>query len=306
MLKNKTILVTGGAGFIGSHVVDELVNNYEVVIADNNIKSNFKYKNSKAIYYNCNILSNDLEELFEKYKFDAVIHLAAQVSVSYSIKNPISDAEVNIIGTIKLLELCKRFRVNKFFAASSAAVYGNPESLPINENHPCSPISPYGISKLTMEKYIINSGLNYMILRFANVYGERQSVEGEAGVVAIFNNAIKNKENLYIDGDGEQTRDFIYVKDVAKVFSIALAKFNGNKIVNVSTNKPCTINSLVETMLRISNSKAKHFYRASRSGDIRHSRLDNSNLLNFLEVFTYTNLEDGLKYLILDEEKNYD
>ena len=158
-----------------------------------------------------------MDEVFEQEKPNYVIHLAAQTSVNYSISNPCIDADMNILATIKLLETCKKYNVKKFVTASSAAVYGKPQYLPIDENHPTEPISPYGLSKLTMEKYIKLSDLPYIIFRFSNAFGPRQNSSKESGVVAIFDKAMRNNEPINIYGDGSQIRDFIYVEDIANI-----------------------------------------------------------------------------------------
>ena len=214
----QTVLITGGAGFIGSHIVDKLIkNNYKVVIIDNfsSGKMSNLTENSKIEIFNENILSKSLDKIFEKTKPDFCIHLAAQTSVNYSISMPFEDAQINILASIKLFEICKKYNVKKIIAASSAAVYGMPQYLPIDENHSTEPISQYGLSKLTMEKYIKLSGIPYLIFRFSNAYGPRQSSSKESGVIAIFDKAMKNNERINIYGDGEQIRDFVYVEDIA-------------------------------------------------------------------------------------------
>ena len=174
------ILITGGAGFIGSHIADILIqNNYKVIIADNLSTGKKDNINNKAIFYNIDIKNyNDLENIFNNNKIEYIIHLAAQVSVPNSIRNPINDANENIIATLNIIELSKKYNIKKIIASSSAAVYGIPKKLPIDELHTTIPISYYGLSKLTMEKYLILSNLNYIICRFSNVYGPRQTPHG--------------------------------------------------------------------------------------------------------------------------------
>ena len=299
MCNQKTILITGGAGFIGSHVVDELIEKgLNVLVLDNYSSPNSKYENPNCKYYKLNILSPDVENIFKNNNINLVIHLAAQTSVSKSIKEPYFDAEVNILGTIKLLNLCKKYNVTDFFAASSAAVYGNPKYLPIDEKHPCNPISPYGISKLTMEKYIVQSGINHVIYRFANVYGERQSTEGEAGVIAIFNNALENNQDIIINGNGEQTRDFIYVKDIARLIKQVVYSKKRNLIVNVSTKIPNSINNVAKILTQNSKHTSKIMYKEKRKGDISYSVLDNTLLINAFNYSPKTSLNDGLKLML--------
>ncbi|MBW5411068.1 NAD-dependent epimerase/dehydratase family protein, partial [Brachyspira hampsonii] len=232
------ILITGGAGFIGSHITDILIkNNYKVIVADNLSTGKKENINHKALFYNIDIKDyNKLENIFSENEIEIVIHLAAQVSVPNSIRNPINDANENIIASLNIIDLSKKYNIKKIISSSSAAVYGLPKKLPIDENHDTNPISYYGLSKLTMEKYIILSELNYVICRFSNVYGPRQTPHGEAGVISIFmDNAIKNKD-LNIFGDGSQTRDFIYVEDIAFIFLNIVRNDISNKVINISTN----------------------------------------------------------------------
>ena len=293
------ILITGGAGFIGSHIADILIqNNYKVIIADNLSTGKKDNINNKAIFYNIDIKNyNDLENIFNNNKIEYIIHLAAQVSVPNSIRNPINDANENIIATLNIIELSKKYNIKKIIASSSAAVYGIPKKLPIDELHTTIPISYYGLSKLTMEKYLILSNLNYIICRFSNVYGPRQTPHGEAGVLSIFmDNAINNKD-LNIFGDGKQTRDFIYVEDIAKIFLFFIEKNISNEILNISTNNSININELANTIISISKSNIKINYLEKRDGDIDDSILDNKKLLNLINI-NFTTIDEGLKKLL--------
>ena len=193
--------------------------------------------------------------------------------------------------------LCKKYNCKKIIVASSAAVYGNPKSLPIDEDHSTEILSPYGLSKLTMEKYVKLSGVPYVICRFSNVYGERQNAFGEAGVVSIFNDAMLNNKDVFIDGDGEQSRDFIYVKDVAQIiYQLSQIDVN-NQIFNVSTNKVCSINELFNQMAKIYNYSKKPLLRKERVGDIKHSVLNNSTLIKNITLSDFTTLDIGLHEL---------
>ena len=290
------ILVTGGAGFIGSNISDIFIeNNYEIIIADNLSTGRKENINEKAIFYNIDIKDyGALEDIFKRYNIEYVIHLAAQVSVPYSMRDPINDANENIIASLNVLELSKKYNIKKIIVSSSAAVYGMPKYLPIDENHTVSPISYYGVSKLTMEKYIELYNIDYIICRFSNVYGPRQTPHGEAGVVSIFiDNFINNKE-INIFGNGEQTRDFIYVKDIAKIF-LELVKNNVSKqVLNISTNSAITINKLFESIVKISNNNVKSNYLNTREGDIEHSILDNKKLLSLVDI-DFVSIEKGLE-----------
>lgn len=299
----KKVLITGGAGFIGSHIVDKLLdNNYQVLVIDNLSSGNLKnlQDNNNLKFYKLDIVNDDLEPVFEIEQPDFVIHLAAQTSVAYSVTNPIEDANRNILGSIKILELSKKYSVKKIIAASSAAVYGVPQYLPIDEEHPTEPISQYGLSKLTMEKYIKLSGIPYIIFRFSNAYGPRQQSSKESGVIAIFDKAMKNNEPVSIYGDGEQLRDFIYVEDIAKVCIEALRSDIANEIFNFSTNKGVTVNELFAEMQLVYGYKKDANYLPERQGEIRDSILLNEKINDFLELTELQILKQGLK-LLFDE-----
>ena len=298
----KKVLITGGAGFIGSHVADRfLLNNYEVIAADNLVTGNVDNINGKNIkFFNIDIRDREkLEELFKNEKPDYVIHLAAQVSVSSSVEDVLYDAEENITALINILELCKKYNTEKIVFSSTAAVYGIPEEVPSRETNKTAPLSPYGLSKLTGEEYIKMYsrlfGVNYVILRYANVYGPRQSAHGEAGVVSIFNDKIKANGDIFIEGDGLQTRDFVYVKDVSGANYICAAEDIKNETFNVSTNTDISILELFNTMKKYSGYKKEASHKEARKGDIRNSRLDNSKLLKNTSWKPEYTLDQGLK-----------
>lgn len=294
------VLVTGGAGFIGSHVVENLlVKNHSVCVIDNlsTGKRENLPENEKLKFFERNILDNSLNEIFEKEKPDFVIHLAAQVSVSNSVSDPYDDARTNILGSIKLLRLSKTYNVKKFVAASSAAVYGVPKSLPIDENHPTEPISPYGLSKITMERYIKLSGVPYIIFRFSNAYGARQYLSKESGVISIFDKVMKNNEQVNIFGDGAQIRDFIYVGDIAEIFEQAVMSDLNNDTLNFSTNKGVTVNELFLMMREIYGYKKAPVFLLEREGEIRDSILSNEKVVRLLKYDKFKKLSEGLECL---------
>lgn len=300
------VLITGGEGFIGSHVIDKFVEDgFEVVSIDNNSSPNSGYLNPKVKYIKADILSTDVENVFREQNIDYCVHLAAQASVTSSVKDPIYDANTNILGSINILRLCKKYNCKKIILASSAAVYGNPKYLPVDETHSTEVLSPYGLSKLTMERYAQISGVPYVVCRFSNVYGERQTSSGEAGVVAIFNDLMMSNDKIYIDGDGEQYRDFIYVKDVAKIIVKLANEPIVNEIINVSTSKTCSINNLYNVMSKICDYKFQPNYREERIGDIKHSILDNSKLCRLLGLKEFTGVEEGLKQLVNNNKEIY-
>lgn len=299
------ILVTGGAGFIGSHLVDYLISlNHYVCIVDNLSTGRLQNVNKKASFYQMDIADPKLIELFLDKRPEIVYHLAAQISVPESIKDPLTDAQTNITGTLNLLDACRIYNVKKIIYSSSAAVYGNASQLPITEESPIMPVSPYGISKYTVECYLkiyaMLYGLNYTILRYANVYGERQNSGTEGGVVAIFADKLSKSVSVEIYGDGEQTRDFIYVKDVVSANIAALTNGN-NDVFNIGTGRKNSINVVYNTMKRILNTYQPPIYAKKRSGDLRDSYFNIEKAKKLLiwepEYLIYEGLERYLSYL---------
>lgn len=300
MANEKEVLITGGAGFIGSHLGDLLIKNgYKVIVVDNLSAGNTSHLDKNVKFYNLDINSPELEKVFKENKIDYVFHFAAQASVNFSTNNPTEDATENILGSINVLKFSKKYGVKKFITASTAAVYGVPEYLPVDEIHNTTCLSFYGISKLTMEKYTELFGIDYIIFRFANVYGPRQSAHGEAGVVAIFADKMKNNEEIVIHGDGEQTRDFVYVSDIADACLSAIETDVKNEIINVSTNSAISINKLFELMAAKINYKKVPIHTEPRIGDIKHSVLDNKKCINLLKVNPDTSVKDGLNNLVM-------
>lgn len=296
---SRKVLITGGAGFIGSHVSDLLIERgYNVFVVDNLSSGNDSNLNKNAKFYNVDINSPDLEKVFEENKFDYVFHLAAQPTVSFSVNNPAQDATENILGSINVLKFSKKYGAKKIIAVSTAAVYGVPQYLPVDEIHDTTCLSFYGVSKLTMEKYVELFGIDYIIFRFANVYGPRQSAHGEAGVVAIFTDKMQNNEDITIHGDGEQTRDFVYVSDIAKVCLCAVENDVKNEVINVSTSKAISINQLFELMAKNYGYTKKPSYTEARAGDIKHSILDNKKCIKLFGIAPETSIEDGLKSMV--------
>lgn len=293
------VLVTGGCGFIGSHIADMLAaQGNEVAVVDNLCTGNIGNLNPEAKFFKIDITSKELRDVFEAVKPEVVYHEAAQIDIQKSIKDTVFDTTVNIVGTVNLLECCRDYGVKKIIYASSAAVYGNPQYLGVDEDHPVNPISFYGISKHTPEHYIKTFsdlyGLRYTILRYANVYGVRQDPKGEGGVVSIFLDRLLKGQASVIFGDGEQTRDFIYVKDIAAANLAALDNGDG-EIVNVSTNLPVTVNELYRQMRSILDSSLEADYGPERKGDILHSYLNNEKACSLLDWKPRYSLEQGLR-----------
>ncbi len=295
------ILVTGGAGFIGSHLVDGLIaEGHHVIIVDNLSTGSRKNLNPKAVFYEEDIRHTDaLDRIFADEQVQIVFHEAAQTLVPYSMEHPKEDAELNIMGLINVLDMCRKYHVEKIIFSSSAAVYGDNLNVPLKEDQPLMPTSFYGLTKVTAEKYIQLYhdvfGLSYAILRYSNVYGERQGSHGEGGVVYVFSKALAQGRDLTIFGDGEQSRDFIYVKDIARANIKAMDAAVPSGIYNVSTAIETTINALKEILLYFSRVPVQVSYADARGGDIYRSALDNTAAKQVLQWKPATKLLQGLQ-----------
>jgi UDP-glucose 4-epimerase len=291
------VLVTGGAGFIGSWVADTLIDNGFDVIAIDNLSSGFmKNINPKIKFYNIDIRDNKISEIFEKEKPDFVFHLAAKINLRESVENPKESADVNITGTLNLLINCVKYNVKKFiFSSTGGAMYDDNCKLPASENEKENPISPYGISKFAIEKYLEFFkkvyGLDYVSLRYSNVYGPRQNSKGEAGVVAIFIDNLLSGKQPVINGSGEQTRDYVFVKDVANANFLAL-KLSG--IFNVGTGKETNVNEIFGNIKQIFGFDIKEIHGPWAEGDLMRSCLSSEKLIKEGWQIKYK-LEEGLK-----------
>jgi UDP-glucose 4-epimerase len=306
------VLVTGGAGFIGSHIVDELIENeYDVIIVDDLSSGKLENINKNADYYHCDIVSkNILRDVFEETLPDHVIHHAAQATVVKSMSDPISDAQTNIIGTLNLLELSKEFRIKKFiYAGSGGTAYGNPSYLPCDEIHPINPISPYGISKHTVEHYLhfyySQYKLKYISFRYPNIYGERQDPSTEAGVISIFaKQMLKNKE-VIIYGNGLQSRDFVYVKDIAYANLLALESDNiPSGIYNLGWGQGTTVNTIYETLKVITRYKKNPINKPERDGEVYRTFLDAEKFRKYTWWKPEVSLSVGCMYVVDWMKKN--
>jgi len=294
------ILVTGGAGFIASHIADKFIEEgHEVVILDDLSTGFEKNINSKAKFVKLNIRDEKVSDLFEEEKFDIVNHHAAQMDVRRSVVDPAFDANTNILGTINLLQNSVKHGVNKFmFASTGGAVYGEQECFPADENHPTNPVSPYGISKLSVEKYLYfyfnEHKLNYTILRYANIYGPRQNPFGEAGVVAMFSAKLLKGDQPIINGTGEQTRDYIFVKDVVKANFLTLSDEESD-IYNVGTGIETNVNELYELLNVIVGNGQEEKHGPAAAGEQMRSVIASDKLFNKFNWKPSTKLIDGLK-----------
>jgi len=293
------VLVTGGAGFIGSHIVDaHLDRGDEVAVVDSLVGGRRAFVSPRARFHVLDIRDAALRDVFGRERPQLVSHHAAQTSVSASVSNPTLDADVNIVGTLRLLQLCVEFGVEHLvFASTGGALYGEPDHMPAAETSPTAPLSPYGISKLAAEGYIDLygrlHGLRAGRLRYANVYGPRQDPHGEAGVVAIFARALLDSRQAVIFDDGEQTRDFVFVGDVVRANLLAAdQRFVG--AVNIGTGQATTVNAIYRALARAAGVAGPAAYAPPRAGDVRHITLDPSAARSSLGWKAEVALEAGL------------
>ena len=297
------VLVTGGAGFIGSHLVDRLVQEgNQVIVIDNLSTGKRKQVNKKAQFYKMDIRSKRIERVFRKERPLIVVHLAAQMNVRLSTEDPGFDAEVNILGTVNLLEHAVKHGVRKLsFASSGGAVYGEQEVFPAWESHRTDPMSPYGISKLAGEKYLAyytnTTGLRHVVLRFGNVYGPRQEPEGEAGVIAIFSKLMLDGGQPIINGTGKQTRDFVYVDDVVESIMATIGE-DVQGIFNVGTGQESTVNECYGIIKELTNSSCKDLYGAAKKGEQFRSVLDVKKLREGFDWEPQVSLPEGLQMTV--------
>jgi UDP-glucose 4-epimerase len=298
------VLVTGGAGFIGSHIVERLLErNHRVTVVDDLSGGGPHHLSDRADFHQMSILDRSQMQLFKDV--DVVVHAAAQTSVSASVNDPVDDALTNIGGTVQTLRSAAISGVRRFIYLSSAAVYATEGSPPFSEGHPIEPTSPYGLSKWTGEAYVrlLGSlmGVEWAILRLANVYGPRQSLAGEAGVIARWVDAIVDGRPVTLHGDGGQTRDFIYVEDVAKAVVRALqVPIGSGCTLNVSTGRGSELCDVLSVLEEISGRQAVMIHEPSRVGDIRHSALNNGLARECLGWQPYTALREGLARTVAD------
>lgn len=303
MAEAKTALVTGGAGFIGSHLVDRLLSSeFRVVVVDNLSTGKLKNLNPAATFHHVDITHPLITEVFHREQPDLVFHMAAQVSVSSSTKDPIHDSDVNAIGTLRLLEAARRHGIEKFiYSSTGGALYGEPEFDPCSEEHPVAPISPYGMSKyfgeLYLQLYHRLYQMNYTTLRYGNVYGPRQEAHGEAGVVAIFTQAMLEGKQPQIFGDGNQERDFVYIDDVVQA-NLAAIERGDNSAFNIGTGQKTSVNRIFETLQSIIKYRWGPEHGPSRPGDVYQICLDSTKAAQELGWTAQASLEDGLRQTV--------
>ena len=303
MAQTKTALVTGGAGFIGSHLVDRLLSlEYRVVVVDNLSTGKLKNLNPGATFHHADIIHPSVKDVLQREEPDLVFHLAAQISVANSTRDPVNDGEINVIGTLRLLEAARRCGIEKFiYSSTGGALYGHPETTPCGDDHPVAPLSPYGMSKYLSEKYLELyrqlHRLNYVTLRYGNVYGPRQDPHGEAGVVAIFTQAMLDGKQPQIFGDGSQERDFVSVDDVVEANICAIHRGEGTAY-NIGTGQGTSVNRIFELLQSILGYRWDAEHGPSRLGEVYQISLDSSRAAEELGWTPQTDLEDGLRQTV--------
>jgi UDP-glucose 4-epimerase len=275
------ILVTGGAGFIASHVSDRLLAlGHQVFIVDNLVTGKRENLPASAIFYETDIRDQDMRNVFAEARPEVVIHHAAHIDVTRSVREPAYDASINILGSLNLLECCREGGVRKIiYAGTGGALFGEPSYLPVDEDHPIDPISPYGVSKHTVEHYLfayrVNHGIDHIVLRYPNVYGPRQDPHGEAGVVAIFALQLLTGQHPVIFGDGTKTRDYCYVADIAEANVIALNSA-ATGVYNLGRGIEVSDLQVFETVRAAVGSDTEPVFAAVRPGEVEHIALDSS------------------------------
>ena len=293
------ILVTGGAGFIGSHVVDACVAaGHDVLVVDNLCTGKRENLNPRARFHELDILDAKTADLIRDERPDVVNHHAAQMDVRRSVADPLFDARTNVLGTIALLEASRQAGVKKvLFVSSGGAVYGEQETFPAPETHPTWPVSPYGVSKRSGELYchfyFAEYRMPFVAFRYANVYGPRQDPHGEAGVVAIFSGRMLRGEPVTVNGDGTQTRDYVFVGDVARMSLLALER-DATGPVNIGTGIETDVNQLARTLLEVSGSRSEVRHGPAKAGEQRRSVVDIRRAADVFGWRPEVSLRDGL------------
>jgi UDP-glucose 4-epimerase len=293
------VLVTGGAGFIGSHVVDQAVaDGHEVVIVDDLSTGKSEWIHPKAKFYQVDIRDSALSAVFDQERPEVVSHQAAKANVRESMDEPLLYADVNVLGSLRLLECCREFGVRRVvYASTGGAAYGEPEVLPVPENHPVNPLDPYGASKHHVEHYLYlyrhNFGLDYAILRYPNVFGPRQDPQGEAGVVAIFTHLMLSGGQPVINGTGQQSRDYVHVTDVARANAMAFRATGGN-VWNIGSGVGTTVNQIYAELAFLTNYTGHKVHGPAKRGEVSGIFLDPSRANRELGWVRQIPLREGL------------
>ncbi|MCE1247536.1 MAG: GDP-mannose 4,6-dehydratase [Firmicutes bacterium] len=297
------IIVTGGAGFIGSHITDAFINaGHHVIVVDNLVTGKLENINPKAEFVKIDINDPDMEKVFSGKKIDAVCHHAAQMDVRKSVADPVFDANTNVLGTIKLLENCRKYEVgNLMFSSTGGVIYGEPDYIPVEETYPTRPMCAYGVSKLCGEHYIQYYGdlygQKYTIFRYGNVFGPRQDPHGEAGVVAIFSGLLLQGRQCKIFGSGEARRDYIHISDVVRANMMAL-ETKTCEVMNIGTGVGTSVNELYERMRAIVDIDLKPIYEPDRPGEINRIAINPAKAGKVLGWEPKVDMNDGLRETI--------
>jgi UDP-glucose 4-epimerase len=299
MATPRTVLVTGGAGFIGSHLVDRLLSEgHNVTVMDDLSTGKLRNLNPGATFHHIDINHPSMQEVFRRVQPDLVFHLAAQMSVTESTKDPVRDGQINIIGTMRILEAARRHGIEKLiYSSTGGALYGDPEVTPCDEDTPIAPLSPYGLAKYTAEKYVElyhrQHNLNYTTLRYGNVYGPRQDPHGEAGVTAIFARAMLEGRQPHIFGEGDQERDYVYVGDVVEANMCAIDR-GDCQAFNIGTGVGTSVNQVFKLLQGLTGYRWEAEHRAARPGEVQKISLECSKALRRLRWSPQVTLEEGL------------
>ena len=307
MTKKNRILVTGGSGFIGSTLVDLLINEgHSVIVIDDLSTGLSSNHNESATYINedlCRYIDHPEEiiTVLQEHNIDTVYHLAASADVFLSINNPEKVYKINVLASIALVRACKKTGVKKLAFASTSAVFGEPKYLPVDEDHDTNPISPYGLSKLGFEQYLnyfsIDTDMSITVFRLPNVYGPRQRPDLEGGVIAIFYGLMKQSQPIHMFGDGQQTRDWVYVDDIANAFYKALKNHEKFNIFLLGSNTETSLNDLVACLVDVTGYEENPQYGAIRAGDIKNMVMTYSKANQSLNWTPGTTLSEGIAQL---------
>jgi len=297
------VLVTGGAGFIGSHLVDRLLKEgHQVVVVDDLSMGRRENINPQAKFYQMDICHEGLLEIFQEERPNVVSHHAAQVNLRLSVEKPLFDARVNLLGSLNLLECSRKAGLKKLiYISSGGAIYGEPKKLPVGEENPVSPLSPYGLHKYMVELYLPlyyeTYGLNYTILRYPNVYGPRQNPRGEAGVVAIFSQQMLRGERPTIFGDGSKTRDYVFVDDIVAA-NLLVMEAGDQQIYNLGWGREVTDQEVFDQVREALACDIQPIYGEKRPGEIDHISLDSSKIKRSLGWEPRIPLKEGIQITV--------
>ena len=300
MAETTKVLVTGGAGFIGSHLVNGLLDNdYAVAVVDDLSAGQLRNVNHRATFYHAPINDPRINQIIQREGPEIIFHLAAQSSVRQSALDPVADADSNVLGTIGLLSAAAAEGVDKIvFSSTGGAIYGNPDTIPCDEDTPVSPLTPYALSKYVSELYLKlfyqTYGLAYTILRYSNVYGPGQDPNGEAGVISIFAGSMLRGRSPNIYGDGKQERDFVYVSDVVEANLAAMYHGDG-RTYNIGTGEPVTIKRVYSLLQECTDYRDEPVYRPRRAGEVLKIALDSGRAGRELAWEPKVSLEEGLR-----------